>query len=196
MIASACQGTGSERSASLPAVAPFDSLTGINLPTTVRELAKARPGHIRSSFGLHEILGGIDVRYFAERAPGSEEFPAPQARVEDIEAVWGRITDDSAATLWGLYRGRLTEILHVSPECFRDPSSPVAFARWRTSSGTLAHLRRQHSVTGPIREPAAFTLGFSVDTTLLRVVLGGKAVTSCDDPFRLLDSSGSRTARD
>lgn len=189
VFASGCDGSRSEPSESLPAVAPLDSLAAIRLPTTVRELSKARPTAMLSSFGLHETIGGIDVRYFADRDAGSEAYPTSKARVSAIEAVWGRINDDSAATMWQLSRERLTEVLRGPPGCFRLPSSPtlfaVAFARWQTPSGSIAHLRLQHSFTGPIMQPAAFTIGFSLDTAILDPVLSGAARTSCEDPFRL-----------
>jgi len=184
VIACGSEGSGSERPEPLPAVAPFDRLAGVRLPATLGDLAKLRPQTKQSDFGLSEVVGGIGVRYFADREPGSEDYPGPKARVRDIDADWEQVSDDSAATLWRSFVDRLTSTLGAAPECFRGAPSPVAFALWRTPSGALAYLRRQHSVTGSVRSSGSFSIGFSVDTTTLGPALTGATATSCEDPFR------------
>jgi len=184
VIACRSEGSGSERSEPLPAVAPFDRLAGVRLPATVADLAKLRPQTKPSDFGLREAVGEFDVRYFADRAAGSEQQPGPNARVQHIAVEWEQVSEDSAAVLWRSSMERLNATLGMTPECFRAAPSSVAFARWRKQSGAVAYLRWQHSVTGPVRLPGAFSIGFSVDTMTLRPALTGAAATSCADPFR------------
>lgn len=180
-IAIACgsDGTDAEHSAALPVVPPFEDLTDVRLPTTLLEVEKLRSQVRPTDYGFVEIVGGINIKYFADREPGSEDHPPPHSLVEHIEADWQRVGDDSTATLWRSSLARLTTAIGVAPECFRTAHA-VAIARWRSPSNAVAYLRRQHPVVGPFQQSASFSIGFSVDTTTLRHALTGAAPTPCE----------------
>jgi hypothetical protein len=65
----------------------------------------------------------------------------------------------------------------------------VVFARWQSQNAGIAYVRRQHSVTSPIPESASVSVGFAVDTTVLRPAMSAAAPTRCQDPYGL--GSGS-----
>lgn len=182
-IACPGDGTDSQQSESVPAVAPFDGLTSVRLPTTLRRLQIARPQARATDFGLRESIGGIEFQYVANRKPGSEDYPGPEARVDHVLARWEGLSEDSATTLWRKSLARLTAALGVPPQC-SSAVPHVVFARWQKPSGAIAYMRRQHSVAGPVRQSAAFSIGFSVDTTTLAPALTGAVAKSCEDPFQ------------
>jgi hypothetical protein len=181
-IAASCRDTAPTAGVPVPAIAPFEGLAGLRLPTTIGDIARAREQAGPEPFGLSERAGAVTIDYYAQHPPGNSEAPVlPKTPVKRIAADWGAISDDSAETVWRTSLQQLSTALAQPPECHRHSLS-VVFAIWHTQN-SLAYVRRQHSLTGPIAQSASVLIGFSVDTTVLHGVLPDALPTSCANPY-------------